>query len=184
MEHYQLEDDRRKIEYEQMISKIQTPLCVVMDKTKKTTKENSKLQADIKATQDSIKKLKVQARKAFKSTREHFRDKNENHKKEHAQLAGFAATTNKNLMETSKNLMMESNFRVAAINSVQNYIMVAEDLLKRDIKSVRDYSGKTKTTTIQPDIVSPDIMVKMKTAKTTKRKLDNTDINKFGNCPS
>ena len=42
MEHYQREDDRRKIEYEQMISKIQTPSCVVMDETKKTNKENSK----------------------------------------------------------------------------------------------------------------------------------------------
>ena len=103
---------------------------------------------------------------------------------EHAQLAKFAATTSKNLMETSKNLMMETNFRMTETNSTQNYIMLAEDLLKRDIKSVRDYRGKTETTTIQPDIVPPDIMVKMKTTKTTKRKLDNTDINKFGDCPS
>ena len=146
--------------------------------------ENSKLRADIKATQDSINKLKTQARNAFKSTREHFRDENENRKKEHAQLAGFAATTNMNLMETNKNLMMESNFRVAAINSVQNYVMVAENSLKRDIESVRDYSGKTKTTTIQPDIVPPDIMDKMKTAKTNKRKIDNTDMNRFGDRPS
>ena len=88
---------------------------------------------------------------------------------------------------------------MAAINSMQNYIM---DSFKREIEYVgarldneigyvnkrldtaRDYSGKTKTTTIQPDIVPPDIMVKMKTAKTTKQKLDNTDINKFGDCPS
>ena len=80
---------------------------------------------------------------------------------EHAQLAKFAAaTTNKNLMETSKNLMMESNFRVAALNSMQNYILLAEVSIRRDIESV------------------------MKTAKTSKRKLDNTDINKFGDRPS
>ena len=42
MEHYQREDDRRKIEYKQMILKIQTLSCVVMDETKKTNKENSK----------------------------------------------------------------------------------------------------------------------------------------------
>ena len=72
MEHYQREDDRQKIEYEQMISKIQPPSCVAMDKTKKTNEENSKLRADIKATHDSGNKLKAQAHKAFKSTREHF----------------------------------------------------------------------------------------------------------------
>ena len=48
---------------------------------------------------------------------------------EHAQLAEFAATT-------SKNLMMETKFRMAAINSTQNYIMLAEASLKRDIESV------------------------------------------------
>ena len=138
-----------------------------MDVTKNTNKENSKLWADIKAMCNSVNKLKAQARKAFKSTREHFQDENENRKKEHAQLAGFAATTNKNLMETnknlmetSKNLMMESNFRVAALNSMQNYILLAEVSIRRDIVSV------------------------MKTAKTSKRKLDNTDINKFGDRPS
>ena len=72
MEHYQREDERRKIEYEQMFSKIQTSSCVVMDATKNTDEDNSKLQVVIKATHDSINKLKAQARKAFKSTREHF----------------------------------------------------------------------------------------------------------------
>ena len=119
MEHYQREDDRRKIEYEQMISKIQPSSCVAMDETKKTNKENSKLRDDIKATQNSIKKLRVETRKVTKGIREHFRNKNENHKKEHAQLVKYANTT-------SKNLMMESNFRVAAVNTVQNYILLAE----------------------------------------------------------
>ena len=55
-----------------MISKIQTPSCMVMDVTKNKNKDNSKLQADIKATHDSVNKLKAQTRKALKSTREHF----------------------------------------------------------------------------------------------------------------
>ena len=73
---------------------------------------------------------------------------------EHAQLAKFAATTN-------KNLMLETNFRIFAINSMQNYIM---DSFKREIGYVstrldneigyvnkrldtaRDYTGKTDTT--------------------------------------
>ena len=128
MEHYQREDDRRKIEYKQMISKIQPPSCVAMDETKKTNKENSKLRADIKATQNSIKKLRVETRKVTKGIREHFRDKIEHCKKEHTRLVEYANTT-------SKNLMMESNFRVAAINSVQNYIMVAENLLMSVLSS-------------------------------------------------
>ena len=69
MEHYQREDEQRKIEYEQMISKIQTSSCVEMD-TKTTNEDNSNLRADIKATHDSVNKLRAQARKAFKSTRE------------------------------------------------------------------------------------------------------------------
>ena len=66
-EHYQREDEQRKIEYKQMVLKTQTPLCMVMDITKNTNKENSKLQADIKATRDSVNKLKAQARKADKN---------------------------------------------------------------------------------------------------------------------
>ena len=147
-------------------------LCMVMDVTKNTNKKNSKLQADIRATRDSVNKLKAQARKAFKSTQEHFLDKNENRKMEHAQLAEFAATTN-------KNLMIETNCRMEAINSMR--IFVTNSFDSRDSMN---YGGKTETTTIQPDIVPPDIMVKMKTAKTSKRKLDNTDINKFGDRPS
>ena len=143
-----------------MISKIQPSSCVAMDETKKTNKENSKLRADIKATQNSIKKLRVETRKVTKDIRVHFGNENENRKKEHAQLVEYANTTSKNLMTTSKNLMMESNHRVAAVNNVQNYILSAEASIRRDIESV------------------------MKTAKTSKQKLDNTDINKFGDRPS
>ena len=122
---------------------------------------------------------------------------------EHAQLAKFAATTN-------KNLMVETNFRILAINSTQNYIInsfnheiehVSTRLdneigyvnLRLDI--ARDYTDKTDTTrnsnksktppgnnVRQPDIVPPDIL-EMKTAKTNKRKIDNSDSNRFGDRP-
>ena len=75
--------------------------------------------------------------------------------------------------------MIETNFRMEAINSMRIYVTNSFALRDSII-----YGGKTDTTTIQPDIVPPDIMVKMETAKTSKRKLDNTDINKFGDCPS
>ena len=59
MEHYQREDDRRKIEYEQMFLKIQTPSCMVMDITKNTNKENftskfENVRDEIKLAQDSF----------------------------------------------------------------------------------------------------------------------------------
>ena len=170
---------------------------------------------------------------------------------EHAQLAKFAATTN-------KNLMVETNFRILAINSTQNYIMdsfnreigyvrtrldIEMEYVNKRLDIARDYTGKTDTTrksnksktppknnVRQPNIVPPDIMdidtvtqlttatgilktdssstasktksktvhfneiadvkiiecrpySRMKTAKTNKRKLDNSDNNRFGDRP-
>jgi len=186
-EQCQRENEQRKIEYEQMILKIQTSSCVLMDATKNTNEDNSQLRADIKATHDSVNKLKTQARNAYTTIREHFRNENENRKMEHAQLAEFAETTR-------KNLLIETNFRMLATTTTDNYITrqigIVNDSFKREIEYVnkrldtaRDYSGKTETTIIQPDIVPPDIL-EMKTAKTNKRKLDNSDNNRFGDRPS
>ena len=75
-----------------MFSKLQIPLCMAMDKTKNTNEENSKSQADIKATCNSVNKLNARARKAvlniqqrlkqLEEEQEHFRNENKNQQNE------------------------------------------------------------------------------------------------------
>ena len=89
-----------------------------MDATKNTNEDNSKLQADINATHDSVNKLKAKTQRAFKSTREHFQDKNENRKMEYTQLAKFAATTTKNF----KMLKVCNELRSDSINILSDAI--------------------------------------------------------------
>ena len=63
-EHYQHEDQRKKTEHVQMVSKTQTPLCMVMDVTKNKHKENGNLQANIKARRNFVNKFNAIACKA------------------------------------------------------------------------------------------------------------------------
>ncbi len=146
MKHYQREDDRRKIEYKQMISKIQTPSCVVMDETMKTNKENSK--PDI--VPPDIMEIN---------------------------------TVNQTIITTS------------VLKTAPT--MMASKTMRSNIPM-----NKQKTTTKTNTATSPWLrflaqpctkilpsqeylkQCQMKTAKTNKRKLNNTDINRFHDCPS
>ena len=69
----------------------------------------------------------------------------------------------------------------------QDIYDVQETLESMETNLQRRNPNKSKTppgTNVrQPDIVPLDIMDTMKTATTSKRKLDNTDINKFGDRP-
>ena len=76
----------------------------------------------------------------------------------------------------------------AITRNSQDINNVQETLESMETNLQRQNSNKSKTppgTNVrQPDIVPLDIMDTMKTATTSKRKLDNTDINKFGDRPS
>ena len=139
MEHYQREDEQRKIEYEQMFLKIQTPSCMVMDVTKNTNKEN------------------------FTSKFENVRDEIKLVRDSFTCEIGYVSTDIK-LLKVCNQIKSDSiNLMSAAITPLsQDIYEVQKTLESMESNLQRQKSNKTKTppknNVRQPDIVPPDIM--------------------------
>ena len=177
-----------------MLSKTQTPLCMVMDVTKTTHKENGNLQANIK-TLSQNSQIEQKRIKRLKEELEHFRNENENCKLEHTQLAEFEEGARKNLMIETNFWMLATtttdNYLTRQIGIVSNsfkheieYVNAKLDTERTDIKIMKDRNQK-KIDSMSATIIrlSQDINDVLKTLESTENKLQRQQIHQSKSPP-